>query len=166
MGCLWKRSMSPLASSWLIGEQLEAFLTWPHDWIGIRSWLDPIAVPLVTAVKLNFLEAGKLQLWHCWDIVTQRVLKSERFKVSYHQFHVAWQHVIVEQHVKIISVDDCSLSAPTHLLVTGWSCRYKGFWQQPDSLVNVANRWHMSHYSSDREAHSIHAGNAPALVKD
>lgn len=109
MGCLWKRSMSPLASSWLIGEQLEDFRTWPHDWTGIRSWLDPIAVPLVAAVKLDFLEAGKLQPWHRWDIETQRVLKSERLKVSYHQFHLTWQHVIVEQHVKIISVDKRSL---------------------------------------------------------
>lgn len=162
MGRLWKRSTSSLASSWLIGEQLEAFLTWPPDWTGIRNWLDPIADPLVTEVKLDFLEAGKLHLWHGWDFEIQKVLTSERLKVSFHQFHLAWQHVIVEQHVKIISVENCSLICPSLI----WSRRYKGFWQQPDSPVNDANRWHMSYYLSDREAHSIHAGNAPAVVKD
>lgn len=39
-----KRSVSLLPASWLIGEQLEAFLTWQPGCIWIRSWLDQIAV--------------------------------------------------------------------------------------------------------------------------
>lgn len=109
MGRLWKRSMSSLTSSWLIGEQLEAFLTLPPDWNGIRTWLDPIAVPLVPAVKLNFFRSREAPSLASLGYCSPKGLTSDRLKVSYQQFHLAWHHVIMERHIRIISVDNCSL---------------------------------------------------------